>query len=80
MNDAPQPPPDEAKARAAHYRTRAFEVRKRAIEVNWTGLKASFLQIAGIYDRLARQAEAAGEALAHRVEAAELDPPGKPRT
>ena len=26
MNDAPQPPPDDAKARATHYRTRAFAV------------------------------------------------------
>ena len=59
MEDAPEPRQDDAKARAAHYRARAFEVRKRAIEVDWAGLKRSFLQIAGFYDKLARQLDPA---------------------
>jgi hypothetical protein len=59
MEDAPEPMLDDAKAKAAHYRARAFEVRKQALAVNWTGLKASFLQIANFYDMLARQIEAA---------------------
>ena len=60
MEDAPEPMLDDAKAKAAHYRARAFEVRKQALAVNWTGLKASFLQIANFYDMLARQMEQAG--------------------
>jgi hypothetical protein len=69
MDDASDPRPDEAKTKAAHYRARAFEVRKRAVEVNWTGLKASFLQIAVFYDKLARQLEAASaEELARPAE------------
>jgi hypothetical protein len=85
-DDPPEPPPDEAKAQAAHYRARAFEVRKRAVEVSWTGLKASFLQIAGTYDVLARQVEASsaepleGEPLAPPIEAAQPDTSHEPKS
>jgi hypothetical protein len=74
MDDASDPRPNDAKAKAAHYRARAFEVRKRAVEVNWTGLKASFLQIAGFYDKLARQLEAASaEELARTAQGTQSD-------
>jgi hypothetical protein len=50
MTDAAEPPPDDAKARAAYYRARAFEVRKRAVAISWVGLRSSFLQIAVMAD------------------------------
>jgi hypothetical protein len=71
MTDAAEPPPDDAKARAAYYRARAFEVRKRAVAISWIGLRSSFPQIAVAYDVLAREAEAAsGGVLAQQVEGA----------
>jgi hypothetical protein len=81
MTDAAEPPPDDAKARAAYYRARAFEVRKRAVAISWVGLRSSFLQIAVTYDVLAREAEAAsGGVLAQHVEAAKPDAPDGPRS
>lgn len=81
MTDAAEPPPDDAKARAAYYRARAFEVRKRAVAISWVGLRSSFLQIAVTYDVLAREAEAAsGGVLAQQVEAAKPDAPDGPRS
>jgi hypothetical protein len=59
MKDAPEPSHNDAKARAARYRARALEVRKETVAMSWTGLKASFLQIARAYDTLASQVEAA---------------------
>ena len=61
MKDAPVLPPDDPKARAAHYRARAEEVRKRAPSIRAAGLISSFLQIAETYDRLALTEETAGE-------------------
>ena len=70
---------NDAKARAARYRARAFEVRKRAVAIGWAGLRSSFLQIAATYDVQARQAEvASGEALAHQIETTEPDASDKP--
>jgi hypothetical protein len=81
MTDAAEPPPDDAKARAAYYRARAFEVRKRAVAISWVGLRSSFLQIAVAYDVLAREAEAAsGGVLAQQVGVAEPDTSNKPRS
>jgi hypothetical protein len=79
MTDAAEPPPDDAKARAAYYRARAFEVRKRAVAISWVGLRSSFLQIAVSYDALAREAEgASGGVLAQQVQAAEPNASDKP--
>lgn len=79
MTDAAKPPPEDAKARAARYRARAFEVRKQAVAISWVGLRSSFLQIAVTYDKLAREAEAAsGGVLAQQVEPAEPDASDKP--
>jgi hypothetical protein len=81
MTDTAEPPPDDTKARAAYYRARAFEVRKRAVALSWVGLRSSFLQIAVTYDVLAREAEAAsGGVLVQQVEAAQSDPSDKPRS
>ena len=81
MTDAAEPPPDDAKARAAYYRVRAFELRKHAVASSWVGLRSSFLQIAVAYDVLAREAEAAaGGVLAQQVEAAQPDASDKPRS
>ena len=79
MTEAAEPPPDDAKARAAYYRARAFEVRKRAEAISWVGLRPSFLQIAVTYDVLALEAEATSSGVL-QVEVAEPDAPDRSRS
>jgi hypothetical protein len=54
--------------------------RCASIAINWTGLKASFLEIAHFYDMLARQMEQAGaNRLAQRPEDTSPNSSDKPK-
>jgi hypothetical protein len=51
--DAQMEPRDNAKTRAADYRTRAENARLRAASIEWADVRASLLEVADTYDKLA---------------------------
>jgi hypothetical protein len=57
MLSTPDNPFDDTKVRAARYRARAEEVRKRAVSIKWAEVRANLLQAAENYDALAQTIE-----------------------